>query len=226
MINKNIILSGVVGSVAYGLDTSESDLDRLGVFVHPTDYFFGINQPEDTITTTKPDITLHEAAKFVRLALNANPTVTELLWLDQYEQYTEYGRMLVDIRSYFLSDIRVRNAYFGYATQQFKRLEGRGDGSFSSDTRKRTAKHARHLARLLHQGFQLYTTGELTVKLDNPKFYLDFGESVADGNLNVAKKLLHDTEIKFTYAKSVLPTNPDEVKVEIWLRKIRRYFYL
>ena len=36
--------------------------------------------------------------------------------------------------------------------QQFRKLVSRGDGSFSADTRKRTAKHARHLARLCTRG--------------------------------------------------------------------------
>ena len=56
------------------------------------------------------------------------------------------------------------NAYLGYAQQQFQRLDRRGDGSFSSDTRKRTAKHARHLMRLCRQGYELYTTGRLDVR--------------------------------------------------------------
>jgi hypothetical protein len=31
----NMLLSGVVGSVAYGLDTEDSDVDRLGMFAYP-----------------------------------------------------------------------------------------------------------------------------------------------------------------------------------------------
>ncbi|MEU4556525.1 DNA polymerase beta superfamily protein [Micromonospora violae] len=93
---------------------------------------------------------MHEARKFTVLCIGGNPTAFELLWLpdDLYEVRTELGQELVDLRSAILSAPRVRDAYLGYACQQFHRLKERGDGSFSADLRKRTAKHARHLARL------------------------------------------------------------------------------
>jgi predicted nucleotidyltransferase len=38
----NIILSGIVGSTAYGLDTPESDVDRAGIFAVDTEELFGL----------------------------------------------------------------------------------------------------------------------------------------------------------------------------------------
>lgn len=223
----NIILSGIVGSTAYGLNTPESDIDRLGVFVSSTHMFLGLHPPIETHTTVKPDMTLHEVGKFIKLALNVNPTVTELLWLDEYENQTEFGSSLIDIRESFLSKNRVRNAYLGYATQQFQRLAQRGDGSFSADTRKRTAKHARHLARLLKQGVQLYSSGKLTVKLEDPEWYMKFGESIANGgDLEDAKALIRLAETDFNVINSPLPEKPNEIKAEQYLQKVRRYFYV
>lgn len=149
-IPGTILLSGVVGSTAYGLATEDSDTDRLGIFAAPTVAFHGLHKPQESHVTTHPDATYHEAAKWVRLALGGNPTVTELAWLERYEIRTPLGEELVSIRSALLSAKRIRDAYLGYATQQFRKLENRGDGSFSADTRKRTSKHARHLWRLLY----------------------------------------------------------------------------
>ncbi|MGI3201610.1 DNA polymerase beta superfamily protein [Streptomyces sp. GLT-R25] len=155
MTTSNILLSGIVGSTAYGLAHEGSDVDRLGMFAAPTDDLHGLHPPKESHVTTKPDSTLHEAAKWCRLALRGNPTVTELVWLpdELYEVRTPLGDELIGIRTTLLSAKRVRDAYLGYATQQFKRLYDRGDSSLSADTRKRRAKHARHLRRLCHQGF-------------------------------------------------------------------------
>jgi uncharacterized protein len=220
----NVLLSGVVGSTAYGLAGPDSDVDRLGVFAAPTVAFHGLHAPAETQTTSKPDNTLHEAAKYCRLALGANPTVTELMWLpdDLYEVRTELGENLIGIRAAFLSAKRVRDAYLGYATQQFRRLETRGDGSFSADTRKRTAKHARHLMRLCHQGFTLYATGLLAIRLNDPGEFRDFGERVAGGDIDAARALIAHYEQQFDNTTTVLPDHPDEEAVERWLLRARQ----
>ncbi|MFD7300744.1 DNA polymerase beta superfamily protein, partial [Streptomyces pharetrae] len=42
MTVNNILLSGVVGSTAYGLAHEDSDVDRLGVFAAPTESLHGL----------------------------------------------------------------------------------------------------------------------------------------------------------------------------------------
>ena len=219
------MLSGVVGSIAYGLATEDSDVDRLGVFAAETKDILGLHSPKDSIVSTDPDVTYHEARKCVRLLLTCNPTVTELLWLDDYEARTSLGEELTGIRKSFLSAPYVRNAYLGYASQQFRRLENRGDGSFSSDTRKRTAKHARHLLRLLGQGLQLYRDGYLVVRVHDPEMYHDFGDAVAAGDLDLARERLGHAESLFDEARTQLPEHPDEQQAGDWLLKVRRLYW-
>src|SRR5690606_31256568 len=91
-----LLLSGIVGSVAYGLAGPDSDVDRLGVYAAPTTAFHGLHPPVGKAAskaTTSPDCTLHEAGKFAALLLGGNPTITELLWLpdDLYEVRTPLG---------------------------------------------------------------------------------------------------------------------------------------
>lgn len=223
---QHVLLSGIVGSTAYGLAKPGSDVDRLGLFAASTAEFHGLHQPTASHVTTDPDRTLHEAAKWCRLALGGNPTVMELVWLpdDLYEVRTPLGDELISIRSSLLSAKRVRDAYLGYATQQFKRLYDRGNGSFSADTRKRTEKHARHLRRLCHQGFDLYATGRLNVRVDDPDAYHQFGEEVA-ADAMAALPLLRRFEALFDETKSVLPDQPDEAPAEAWLHRVRAAHY-
>jgi hypothetical protein len=222
------LLTAIVGSQAYGLATADSDVDRLGVFAYPTMELVGLDTPSMTWTNpagTKPDVTYHEAAKFAALALNGNPTITELLWLDSYEIVTPFGAELVALRRSLLSRQRVRNAYLGYATQQLDRLASRTDGTFSSDTRLRTAKHARHLYRLCHQGYGLYAHGFLQVRLDEPEKFRAFGEQVAGGGVEVARAMLAMYERLFDKTVSPLPTVPDREPVLTWLAGVRRFMW-
>ncbi len=217
------ILSGIVGSTAYGLAREGSDVDRLGVFVAPTLAVAGLrwNRSHETRTTTGPDVTLHEVGKFVRLALKCNPSILELLWLPSYETCNPlYGGGLVSIRSAFLSEHGVRSAYGGYARQQAARLATRGDGTFSADTRNRTAKHARHLLRLLVQGQQLLTTGELEIRVTDPGRYFAFDHMSTDEMLAIYRA----EDKRFAATKSVLPDRPDEARVGEYLQLVRRRY--
>ncbi|MGW4154405.1 nucleotidyltransferase domain-containing protein [Micromonospora chersina] len=216
----HLLLSGIVGSVAYGLAGPDSDVDRIGVFAAPTVAFHGLHPPRESVVTTDPDVTLHECAKYARLALSGNPTATELMWLPEecYETRTEFGDRLIGIRAAFLSAPRVRDAYLGYASQQFRKLTTR-DSSISG--RRRSAKHARHLARLLHQGRVLYATGVLEIRLAEPEWFRAFGERVAGGALAEAEELVAAAERDFARIRTPLPERPDEETVERWLLDVR-----
>lgn len=227
MASKSIILDGVVGSNAYGLATPESDVDRLGIYLEPTKSFLGLLPPtpkSSTTVTNSPDRTLHELGKFVKLALQMNPTVTELLWLPEYTTQTHVGRALVKRREQFLSSKLTRAAYLGYATQQLIRLRDRGDGSFGSDLRKRTEKHARHIYRLVLQGFEMWSTGSLTVKMEpeHVQNCREFGADVAGGNVSAAEQAIKQAEEMFDSTESVLPEYPDQQnQIDQWLVDVR-----
>ena len=145
------VLEGVVGSQAYGLAGPGSDVDKLGVFVAPLDDLLSMQPLKETLVRNDPDLCYHELRKFMNLAAKANPTVLELLYLNDYTIASDdVGKKLVEHRDLFISQ-RIRKTYGGYALQQVKRLERRGDGSFKSKLRKRKAKHQRHIARLVIQ---------------------------------------------------------------------------
>ncbi|MEY9908031.1 hypothetical protein ABIA35_004264 [Catenulispora sp. MAP12-49] len=217
-----VLLSGIVGSTAYGLSGPDSDVDRLGMFAAPTLSLLGLHTPRDSHVTTHPDVTFHEAAKLARLVLGGNPTASELLWLpdDLYERRTPLGDEAIGLRTAFLSAPRVHDAYLGYATQQFRKLLSR-DPTW---THHKIAKHARHLMRLVNQGHELYTTGHLTIRLPDPERYHAFGESVA-ADPDAARPFMADAEERFATARSVLPREPASAAAEDWLVRVRKAFW-
>jgi len=211
------ILQAIAGSHAYGLATPDSDEDRLGVFVVPTETLLGIFQPAETVDRRDPDICFHEVGKFVRLALKANPTIMELLFLDEYELLTPIGEQIIGQRDAFLSQ-RISASYGGYALSQIRRLQKRGDGEFSSKRKGRYSKHARHCFRLLQQGKELLETGVITVKVPNPKELLALGELPP---VQLAEKFEEEFG-KHKTVESILPEEPDYDRVNELLLRIRR----
>ena len=221
-----VILESVVGSTAYGLNTANSDIDRLGIYIEPTINFSGLDlktEKDFSRVQTQPDRTLHELGKFCRLALQCNPTILELLWVPQdlLVTLTEDGRQLRDRRFMFISAKQVHSSFMGYATSQFKRLTERGD--FGSDTRNRREKHARHLLRLMHQGYTLYSTGNLPIRLEDPEKYHEFGRAAVE-DPSIADKAVRDYASLFEHSKSKLPEEPARGAVDIWLKSIRKKY--
>lgn len=220
-----VILEGTVGSTAYGLATANSDVDTLGIKLLPVEHFIGLEIALDRsmseVLTDPADVTYHDLSKYCRLALTCNPTVTELMWLPThlYTVIDGSGQWLIDNRHEFLSAKRVRDSFMGYATAQFKRLSERG-GTFSSDTKNRTQKHARHLARLMFQGYNLWSSGELPIVLEDPEWYHQFGRAVEQDN-DVAKDLISWYESAFDKGRTVLPDHPNRKLVEEFVKDTR-----
>jgi len=214
-------MEAVGGSQAYGMATPESDTDYHGVFVLPTRRVLSMRGYEETRVSKNPDRCLHEVGKFVRLAAQCNPTILEQLYLDQYEFLAREGKMLIAIRSAFLSQ-RVRQTYGGYARQQIGRLERReADGmvGFGPKVAKRREKHARHCFRLIWQGVDLLKTGELRVRLTKQEVAWLF----EIGEMSTAEmRERFDTELSYMDSiASVLPDEPNYKVIDEVLYDIR-----
>jgi predicted nucleotidyltransferase len=219
----NVILQGVVGSTAYGLATPESDVDTLGVFIKPTSKVLSFSPGDDTAVTHDPDSTLHEIGKYCSLALRGNPTILELMWLPEYTRMTTLGERMQELRFKFLSEKAIRNAYAGYAYQQISRLQRReaeGKDGFSSDTKKRKAKHARHCFRLLLQGRELLETGAVRIRLteDEVARLRWIGEQDTETMVDEFTR----ERRKFDDAIAVVPEHPSTDVIEDFILTTRR----
>lgn len=125
------------GSHAYGLNTESSDIDLRGILIEPIDSVLScqnnFEQAEkidfSLITGLNnelcADTTIFGLRKFIRLAVEANPNVLELLFVEENERYiwnNRWSDKLLSIRDDFLS----QKAYYtfkGYSAHQFRRLQ-------------------------------------------------------------------------------------------------------
>ncbi len=219
----NIILEAIVGSRAYGLDTEHSDTDIKGIYILPTEKVLSMNFNRDktTIQQTDPDVVYHEIEKFMKLASECNPTVLELLFMAEYQVLTPIGKLLVDNRHIFLSQI-ARKKYGGYALSQAKSLATNG-GKYGNGRGNRYEKHTRHCFRLLYQGRELLETGNVTVRVS---------PEVREKLFAIGKKtpqevvgMFEEKFKEFDTIESILPERPDREAINNLLLQIRKEHY-
>jgi len=213
-MKETFILRALAGSHAHGLETEKSDRDYHGVFSFSTEDVLKLDGVTDSIVRHDPDEAYHELRRFLHLALKCNPTILELLYTEEYEEkMEEWGDGLIDLRSSFLSEPMVGSAYLGYAGHQMKRMKDRT--IFKSAKAKKLTRHA---FRLLEQGHILYTTGEMSTKVEDRDFYL---ERLPEWSIDQVIEGYERKLLAFQLSSSVLPDLPDREAVEHYLFEYR-----
>ena len=245
---ENTILLGYRGSVAHNLyipntdPNSIDDIDLMGVFVAPPNFYLGIGQHRNSQTKEISkeidgmmwDCVYYELQKFVRLLLKGNPNVLSLLWLNnsvkptQYLKIEESGAALLHHRKAFLNRKAIYDAFTGYADGQLKRMENfnlyaaHGSQGYMGAKRKRLVKkygydikNAGHLIRLLSMGIEFLKTGELKVFRDEDREKL---LDIKTGKWSLEQVKEHGEELSSkaeeAYANSVIPCEADRDRVE------------
>ncbi len=149
-LGDNIALLTFGGSISYGLNTPESDIDVRGIIMPDPDdllspglsgseyrnndehLIFGNYGFEQYIDRTT-DTSLYVLSKIFGLLHKCNPNTIEILGCkpEHYAMVNEYGQMLLDNKDIFLSKLAY-GSFAGYARGQFQRLKnaiGKDNGS-------------------------------------------------------------------------------------------------
>jgi predicted nucleotidyltransferase len=216
LVEKHTILAVIVGSRAYGLDGPGSDIDRRGVYAAPTRAFWRLDKPPTHLDGPAAEQFSWELERFCTLALQANPTVLEVLWSPLVETITADGQQLRAVRRAFLSR-RVADTYGNYARDQLDRVAAR---------RKRTGetnhKQAMHMIRLLIAGAHVLRTAEVLVDVRHLRDRLlavRCGDLAWHAVACWAADLL--AELADAAANTDLPQQPDRDAVDRLLAAVR-----
>ncbi|GLY03102.1 nucleotidyltransferase domain-containing protein [Actinoplanes sp. NBRC 101535] len=213
---EHTILSVVVGSRAYGLHGPDSDHDRRGVYAAPTRSFWSLDKPPTHIDGPLEEQFSWEVERFCTLALQANPTVLEVLWSPIVETVTPDGEALLARRGAFLS-ARVADTYGNYAQDQLKRVTAR-----RARTGETNHKQAMHMLRLLMAGAHVLRTGEVLLDMTPHRdrlLAIKRGEVPWTEVTSWADRLIG--ELTVAAATTRLPATPDRVRVNDLLVGIR-----
>lgn len=215
---KGICYLTYAGSIAYGTNTADSDVDIRGFYQESlADIISG--KVKDTIEDSAADTVVYSLRHFVSLCKNANPNVFELLGTrDEHVIFiNDVGRLFRENKHLFYSK-RVFKTFGGYATSQLRRIQD----ALATDSyaelrhrnRKKDAAHffkdAMHLIRLYLMGIDLLEGRGLQTYREKD---LDLLRAIRNGDVKIdeifAMAETFEEKMKVAYANSTLPPNPD-----------------
>ncbi|MCY1145129.1 nucleotidyltransferase domain-containing protein [Actinoplanes sp. Pm04-4] len=213
---ERTILGVVVGSRAYGLDGPDSDHDRRGVYAAPTRAFWSLDKPPTHFDGPLPEQFTWEIERFCTLALQANPTVLEVLWSPIVETLTDDGRALLSVRQAFLSR-KVAATYGEYARDQLNRVSARRERTGETNW-----KQAMHMIRLLLAGAHVLRTGDVLVDVRSlrPRL-LEVKSGAVPWNSVVAWAAELQDDLASARESTGLPEAPDRRAVDQLLFGVR-----
>ena len=213
-----VIFQCIIGSQAYGLADSESDVDRRGIYLPPAQLQWSLYGVPEQLECHETQEAYWELQKFIILALKANPNVLECLYSPLVERATPLAEELLKMKSLFLSRL-VYQTYNGYVMSQFKKMQ--------SDIRNQGKvkwKHVMHLIRLLISGIHVLQEGFVPVQVDDEHkenlLAIKRGE-MPWKHTELWRKELHNSFDK-ALEVSTLPDRPDYEAANEFLVKARR----
>jgi len=236
---ENLILLGYRGSISHNMylpntdPDSIDDIDLMGVYLAPVDYYVGIKKSKEVIEKVIDpwDIVSYEFKKFIFLLLKGNPNVLSLLWLKE-NFYIErngiyrYGASLLESRNLFVSK-EVYHSFTGYAYGQLKKMTSHTKEGYMGQKRKALVdkygydcKNAAHCIRLLKMGIEFLVDGELRVFREDAPYLLDIkrGKWKLEEVKDEAKRLFALADE--AYVKSPLPSQPYYIQVNKLVKSI------
>lgn len=136
-LGRNICLLVFGGSIAYGTNNEDSDIDIRGIAVNPTDQIFGLKKDFEQVVDKNTDTTIYSLNKMVKLLLECNPNTMEIFGAlpEHYIYINNIGNSILANKKSFLSKKAIQS-FGGYANQQYNRLIHGLLGNGNNDDKK------------------------------------------------------------------------------------------
>lgn len=243
---RNQIVRVTVGSDLHGMAIpGTDDNDEMGVYLPAPTTLLGVQPPTEVVPTpehwisrtvpnghrSRPgdtDLSMYSLRKYVRLALEGNPTILTLLYAPESAvlHITRDGEQLRALAPEIVSQ-RAVHRFLGYLDGQRERLLGGGKQNRVPNRPELVeahgydTKYASHALRLGLQGIQLADHGRLTYPLD--PFMLDYVMEVKRGEVDFATALGRIDVVRQDLAHRIeqgmvnLPPEPDMDAVNAWM---------
>ena len=163
----NTIILTLGGSYAYGTTTENSDLDIRGCALNSKEEIL-LNKGFEQVIDKNTDTTIYSFNKLIRLLINVNPNVIEMLGNkpEHYFYVSPIGQELIDNAHLFLSKKAVYS-FGGYAHQQLRRLENK------SNILEGQAQNEEHILKTIQHAAYDFKNRYFEMPEDAIKLYID-----------------------------------------------------
>jgi predicted nucleotidyltransferase len=167
-LGDNIIYLTLSGSIGYGTNLDNSDIDLRGITIERKENMYGF-QSFEQFEDAETDTVIYGLKKFVSLALKGNPNILELLGTkDEHIIYmNKYGEALRKNRELFLSK-RVINTFGNYASAQLRRLQN----ALARDEYPQEEKE-KHILNTINNQMSHFSTNYTEFPKGSIKLYID-----------------------------------------------------
>lgn len=167
-LGDNIIYLTLSGSIGYGTNLDNSDIDLRGITIERKENIYGF-QSFEQFEDAETDTVIYGLKKFVSLALKGNPNILELLGTkDEHIIYmNKYGELLRKNRELFLSK-KVIYTFGNYATAQLRRLQN----ALARDQYPQEEKE-KHLLNTINNQMNHFSSNYTEFSKGSIKLYID-----------------------------------------------------
>ena len=135
-VTNGLIMATYSGSIMYGTNRPDSDVDIRGVCFSPIEAIVGLSPFEqykpsgdeaigftsETFGIESDDIQIYSIGKFFKLLLDANPNIIELLFTNSYLYNSATWLRICTNKKLFLSN-KIIHTFSGYAYAQLVKIE-------------------------------------------------------------------------------------------------------
>lgn len=204
------LFKSLVGSRAYGVYHEGSDYDYRGVYLYPLKSYLGLDKIKDS-KTQQGDTVYYEVTNFLRMCVNANPNILEVLFSPFKESISDYGQEIIDKRDSFLTQ-KVYYNYRGYYKSEYA-------------NQKNGAKSRYHVIRVqvLLRHFLKYGVIKITIPEDmvTPITQIKSGEGEKETFYYYYNMLEEDIHYYWSIYKKDIPEQVNITPINKLLREIK-----
>lgn len=230
-LSPDTIFIYIAGSRAYGTNTESSDLDIRGVYMNSKQELIGLKKDQGTKRSQKDDLVLYSLKNTVRLLLDNNPNIIEMLGLridDIIYLHPIFEKILVNKNLFFSADV-IHKKFNGFAESEEKRF-GR---LMKQDDPKLLCKAMMHYIRIYATGEELLRTGKMVTYREKEH---DFLMDIRNGKfIDPDAHIIHPefytnmacikADFENAYKNTVLPMEADREGAEKLLMEIFEEFH-
>jgi predicted nucleotidyltransferase len=240
----NVMYETLMGSIAYGVSTDNSDRDVYGFCIPPKDVVFphlagevmGFGTPGPRFDQFQQhhvqdadalggkgceyDVSIYSIVRYFSLCMDCNPNMIDSLFTPQdcVLQITKVGNMVREARHQFLHK-GCWHKFKGYAYAQLHKLRTKdpiGKRRELIDQFGFDVKFAYHTVRLLSECEQMLMEGDLDLRRNHEQL-----KAIRRGELSEADIMAWVTDkerqLESLYVRSTLPAVPDEARIKTLL---------